>query len=467
MGESPCAMARFGVDDVVPPVNQVTEAERSLPVTAEADVVVAGGGIAGVAAAIAAARNGASVCLLEKSYGLGGLATLGNVTVHLPICDGMGRQVMGGLAEELLHLSVADLRCENSPARFRGVPACWQPAGDATARRKTRYRVDFNPAAFQLALVKLLQDEGVKLLYDTRVCAVQTRVSEGPPYEGQRQEGLPQEGQTPGLSSELVTTPAGSQTEASGAPQAISHLIVENKSGRSALACGMAIDATGDADICHLAGEQTESLDSNVLAGWFYTLSGRELKLRVLSNKYSADATPDGAVGPFFRGDGAEQVTAQVVGTQELMRQMVADLRERSPDVAVEPVMTPSIACFRMTRRLVGAFSLSEGDRHVWHDDMIGYTSDWRRRGPVYAIPWRSLCAVSTRNLMAVGRCMSANTTVWDVTRAIPACVVTGEAAGTAAALALNPGGDDLPGLPIGALQDRQTGRRVVCWIVS
>ncbi|MBT6144972.1 MAG: FAD-dependent oxidoreductase, partial [Gemmatimonadetes bacterium] len=109
-------MARFGIDDAAPTVKRVTEAERTLPVTAEADVIVAGGGIAGVAAAIAAARNGASVCLLEKSYGLGGLATLGNVTVYLPICDGMGRQVMGGLAEELLHLSVAGLKRDNSPA---------------------------------------------------------------------------------------------------------------------------------------------------------------------------------------------------------------------------------------------------------------------------------------------------------------------------------------------------------------
>ena len=363
MGESPCAMARFGIDDAAPTVKRVTEAERTLPVTAEADVIVAGGGIAGVAAAIAAARNGASVCLLEKSYGLGGLATLGNVTVYLPICDGMGRQVMGGLAEELLHLSVAGLKRDNSPARFRGVPSCWQPDGDATQRRKTRFRVDFNPASYQLALAKLLLDEGVKILYDTRVCAVQADVPDRSPAQDRDQI------------------------------QRIRHLVVENKSGRSALACGMVIDATGDADICHLAGEQTESLDSNVLAGWFYTLSGGELKLRVLSNRYNADAQREGAQGPFFRGDDAEQVTAQVLGTQELTRQMLADLRRRSPDTDVELIMPPSIACFRMTRRLVGAVSLSESDRHVWHDDMIGYTSDWRRRGPVYAIPLRALCA--------------------------------------------------------------------------
>jgi len=63
-------------------VGQVVESERFLPLSGKYDVVVAGGGIAGVAAAVAAARNGASVCLLEKAFGLGGLATLGNVIVY-------------------------------------------------------------------------------------------------------------------------------------------------------------------------------------------------------------------------------------------------------------------------------------------------------------------------------------------------------------------------------------------------
>ncbi len=47
---------------------------------------------------------------------------------------------------------------------------------------------------------------------------------------------------------------------------------MENKSGRTAVACHSVVDASGDADICYLAGEETESLDSNVLCGWFYHL---------------------------------------------------------------------------------------------------------------------------------------------------------------------------------------------------
>ena len=395
----------------------LAEPARELPVVGRYDVVVAGGGIAGVAAAVAAARNGVSVCLVDKAFGLGGLATLGNVIVYLPICDGMGRQVMGGLTEELLKLSVADLSRNNPPARFNGIPSCWQLGGDLEERKKVRYRVDFNPASYLLALEKLITESGIELMYDTRVCGVHT-------------EGC-----------------------------AIRYLVVENKSGRSAIACRTVVDATGDADVCFLAGEHTESLDSNVLCGWFYSLNSNGLKLHQLSNRYSPYAISDGAAGPLFRGDDAGQVTAHVLGTRELIRKKLADLREGDADADIQIVAPPSIACFRMTRRLVGAFSLGERHMHTWFDDAIGLTGDWRKRGPVYAIPLRSLCGVKMRNLLAAGRCVSVDTTIWDATRAIPTCVLTGEASGTAAALAVRQSQSDVHSLPADVLQ-RQLKRQ-------
>lgn len=71
------------------------------------DVLVCGGGFAGISAALAAARMGRQVTLLEKQYLLGGLGTAGLVTFYLPLCDGMGRQVSFGIAEELLRLSIS------------------------------------------------------------------------------------------------------------------------------------------------------------------------------------------------------------------------------------------------------------------------------------------------------------------------------------------------------------------------
>ena len=95
-----------------------TEPAKRLPVSGEFDVIVVGGGIAGVAAAIAAARNGADVCLLEKEFGLGGLATLVNIIKYLPLCDGLGNQVIGGLGGGVAQ--AVGLRCGGGQPYARG-----------------------------------------------------------------------------------------------------------------------------------------------------------------------------------------------------------------------------------------------------------------------------------------------------------------------------------------------------------
>ncbi len=383
-------------------------------------MVVVGGGIAGVAAAVAAARNSVTVCLIDKESALGGLATLGNVTTWLPICDGHGRQVIGGLGEELLKLSVANLRNDNPTAQFVNIPACWRPGGKVAERKQLRYQTDFNPSDYLFALEKLVVDSGVKLMYDTRFCAI--------------------------------------RREANG----LSHLIVENKSGRFALACGTVVDATGDADVCFLAGERTESLNSNVPCGWYYTFKKGQLERHAHSNPYNSYGTQEGVHGPFFRGDDGEQVTGHILKSRELARAKLAKLRELHPEEDVQLITPATIACFRMTRRLAGPFSLGEQHMHHWFDDTIGLTGDWRKAGPVYALPLRTLCAPHTPNLLVAGRCISADTTVWDVTRAIPTCVVSGEAAGTAAALAVRTTHSNVQALDIGALQQQLQSQGVL-----
>lgn len=233
----------------------------------------------------------------------------------------------------------------------------------------------------------------------------------------------------------------------------ITHVIVENKSGRNAIACGAVVDATGDADVCHLAGEETESLDSNVLAGWFYLLRGDGLHICKMSRRFSPYATQEGAEGPFFRGDDADQVTGHILGTRNMVRRRLAELRDRHPDDDIQPFALPAVADFRMTRRLVGRRTLSESDVHTWFDDAIGFTSDWRKRGPVWAVPFGAILAGRSRNLLTAGRCISADTTVWDVTRSIPCCAVTGEAAGAAAALSTQSRSRDTGELPVERLQ--------------
>ena len=76
------------------------------------DIAVAGAGIAGIAAALAAARRGHKVALLEKQTIIGGLATSGLVYIYLPLCDGNNTQVTFGISEEIQHLRSRPDRCQ-------------------------------------------------------------------------------------------------------------------------------------------------------------------------------------------------------------------------------------------------------------------------------------------------------------------------------------------------------------------
>ncbi len=131
------------------------ERERELPVFYDGyDIAVAGGGIAGVAAALAAARAGKRVLLLERMFTLGGLGTLGLVTIYLPLCDGMGHQVSYGITEELLRLSI-------SRGWEREYPDTWlEPGREHGAQR---FRVQYNAQVFAVLMEQQLKSAGVML----------------------------------------------------------------------------------------------------------------------------------------------------------------------------------------------------------------------------------------------------------------------------------------------------------------
>ena len=79
----------------------ITRTEK-IPFYRNYDIIVAGGGVAGIAAALASAREGKRVLLIEKSCILGGLATIGHINLFVPLCNGRGQQIISGMAEELL-----------------------------------------------------------------------------------------------------------------------------------------------------------------------------------------------------------------------------------------------------------------------------------------------------------------------------------------------------------------------------
>ena len=106
-----------------------------------------------------------------------------------------------------------------------------------------------------------------------------------------------------------------------------------------------------------------------------------------------------------------------------------------SPEHALSSIaMIPQV---RMTRRLNGKYVQDEDEMHKEFSDSVGLFPDWRKRGPVYELPFGTLYG-KTENLIVAGRHISVTDSMWDITRVIPVCAVSGQAAGTAAAICSN-----------------------------
>jgi hypothetical protein len=306
---------------------------------------------------------------------------------------------------------VHDVTIDNNPAMFRRAPAGWGIRESRDEIHKGTYFTGFNPDSYMIALEQFVRKENVDLLYGIRVCSV---VREG---------------------------------------NQITHLITESKSGREAIAVKCVIDASGDADVCHLAGEETVSLNANVAAGWFYHYDEKGLHLNQLTRKYRLPDEGRESDGREYWGDNTRELSEQVFDSREMILARMSEIRAKDPEKDFQLLSPPIIPCVRMTRRLAGRYTLSLDDLHQWHDDAITITGNWRVAGQVYAIPFRSICAVKNTNLMAIGRCMSSDTMAWDATRGIATCTATGQGAGTAAALAIKTTQNNLHQLNIPDLQ--------------
>ena len=123
-------------------------------------------------------------------------------------------------------------------------------------------------------------------------------------------------------------------------------------------------------------------------------------------------------------------------------------LRESDKSAVISTIAT--IPQIRMTRKIVGEYELRHTEEHTYFEDSIGMVSNWKKRGPIYEVPFRTLYNAKVKNLIAAGRCTSVNETLWDVMRVIPCCAVTGQAAGTAAAMT-----DDFSMLDVTELQQK------------
>lgn len=383
------------------------------------DILVTGAGVAGVAAAVAAARSGLRTALVEKTVLIGGLATAGLIYAYTPLCDGLGRQVTYGIAQELLHLSM-----KYGP---RDVPAGWRSAG--SRKRTRRYGTTFSPAAFVLALDELLLAAGVETWLDTLVCL--------PVMDGDRVAGVE----------------------------------VENKSGRGILRGRALVDATGDADVAYRAGAPCEEAD-NWLSLWGLQASLERAREAVSQGSgdlllcgVSVGASNTGEGHPTgmrkFSGTNGKDVTEFVLAGRVLLRQHY-ERRQRDGGANSRhnlfPLALPATAPFRTTRRIAGQTTLRDGMAGQSFADSVGLVGDWSKRGEVWEIPYGSLLPRKVTGLLAAGRCISSTGHAWEVTRVIHAAAHTGEIAGVAAALAVQL--DTTPdALDVGKLRQELRGK--------
>lgn len=377
-------------------MNHTVTYTKVLPVKKHYDVIVCGGGVAGVAAAISAANNGCSTLLIEKSNILGGLGTLGLVNLFVPMCNGRGKQIIFGLCEKWVRLS--------AQYGYDTIPEEWRDGEPKTYTEK-RYMQRYSPFIFAIQLIEELEASGAELLLDCMAC--------DPVMEGNVCRGV----------------------------------ITESKSGVEYLTCGMLIDTTGDCDVLRRGGVPTVAGDN------FFSYFG---KLISLDNCRRAVESGDirlafqncagGSINLFGDGQPAdvprwsgltvEEVTEYLTVNQKLMLEKLKASDRKSRDIAMLPMM-PN---FRTTCRIDGDYTLTVNDCYCHFDDSVCAINDFEHRDHLFEVPLRTLTRRDYPNMLTAGRSAAGAGYGWDLLRVIPPAILTGQAAGEAAALALRAG---------------------------
>jgi hypothetical protein len=402
----------------------IVEKERRTPITDETEVVVAGGGPAGVAAAIASSRLGVKTMLIERYGCLGGLAT-GGLVITLVETERYGVGVVKEAIERLDELGGAKLR------KAARKPNVWTEGASFSGEEC----VNVDPELLKHVLNEMVLEEGVDLLMHSLVVGV----------------------------------------DAEGG--VIKHVILEDKSGRHAVAGKMFVDATGDADLAASAGapcnhdkhpwgvnidfrfggvdigkenrfrEKRPEEHKDVLEGLSRLVGGR---------MYWSPSVRSGVVwggAPHKRdADGLDprDLTMVEVEGRRAVVEGLEYVKTRMPGMEEAFLMdTSSQVGVRETRRIVGEYTLTRDDEVGGRRFVDAVASS------LFDIPYRCLIPKGVDNLLVGGRCISTTHEAQGPIRNIPPCMVTGQAAGAAAALAAKRGIQPRkldPELVIGAL---------------
>jgi len=365
---------------------KVIQPERELPLLHKTRVLVVGAGPAGVAAAIAAKRAGAKVTLVERYGHFGGQWTGGLVL----LLDGMyvkgKKMVTRGIGNEMVRrLEKMDRALIN-----------YRPGVNATV----------DAEALKYLMVEMIVEAGIDVyLHSWGVDAV---------VDGNTVRGA----------------------------------VFENKSGRQAILADVVVDATGDGDIFARAGAEFEHMRYHI--GLVCRIGNLDKVDRTKTQKakkprHLGSPTPIPGVnwvnmhGPESDAVDVTELTRLELNHRRQIWKHVEQIRKTPGYEKVYLVETAPQLGVRMSRLLGGLKKLThrgfqENKRFA---DVIGVGGAWSADHQQWQIPYGALVPRKVDNILAAGRCICAEPKMADLLRVIPPCWVTGQAAGAAAAVAI------------------------------
>jgi hypothetical protein len=385
------------------------EPARSIPITRDVDVIVVGGGPAGMCAAIASARTDARTLLVERFGYLGGTAT-----ASLMACiNGFRNQVepdftqtVRGIPEEIV------LRLKELHGLGRS-PYPQKPYATTPGQLEYSYAIDTEKLKF--VTLRMCVDAGVDILFHTCFC---DSIVEGGTLRG---------------------------------------IIVENKSGRQALMARVVVDASGDADVAARAGApfwQTVKDEAPRLNdGLMYRIEfGARRPEGTFACDFGSNAVVWGpAVGP-INGANADELSRAEIDARLRVYEDFAAKQAKTPELADARIIeTPPLLGIRQTRFVEGEYKLTADDAITGRrfNDAVAISScpiihyyGYRRylEHEGYDIPYRCLVPKGVQNLLVAGRCISSEQQPYESHRSMVPTMAIGQAAGTAAALCCKTG---------------------------
>lgn len=428
----------------------------SIPYSYTPEIAVVGGGPAGVCAAIAAARTGAKVLLIESGNCLGGMATIGQVNPFMTSFDKSGdNMIIRGLFAEIIDRLVA----RGAAIQPRDVPPGQSFTSYITVGHN--HTAPFDAEVLKVVLDEMCEEAGVQVLFHSSFIS--------PIMEGNAVRGL----------------------------------VIATKAGLRAVSAQMVIDCTGDADVAFRSGVPCEmgdeasgriqpatmffrignvdlaKVDADIEANRnnFYRKNGvnyRSFHWRVSEARENGDWDLQRVSIGMFRGvredewnintsrimgvDGTDpdSVTQAEITGRKQVQEIFRFLKKYVPgceNAILES--TPAHVGIRETRHIKGEYVLNTDDVLQGNvpDDSILLAANsidvHGRYGPMsneyvtvengeyYGVPYRCLVPLNVENLLVAGRCVSATSEAAGAIRVMPPCMALGQAAGTAAALAL------------------------------